>query len=534
MAWVILALTSESWEPLAGVVVEAYSLDDPNTILTRATTDISGIAKFLTLTTGRYFFKPRITRGSGAFGEKGQMTGMVRLQILNSSGATCVDAWVDPTGAHGTDATIQAAITRLASETGTVNIFIAEGTYAENLTISSTTASYNLVGCGERLSGWPILGTFSDTPLTVKVNGAAGIALRITSNTSVVCTGIEFYNNNTGPVVASDHASCDLRLTECHVHNDSTGDAIGSTTGPIQLHVDHCILKGTHAIAVPTATQTLWAGHSWLLGKTNGQSTVGLAEIINCYVSASNSSASIDLYYALARILGCTIAQNGTGDGIDVQTAGVMQIANCDISGVAGSSTNGIAANAGAFVNCANNEIFGFTNGVNVNATASCQMRGHIYKNVTNWVIGVPYFIGAQAYRNANQTIATATITKVQLNTENFDPNNNFDNATNYEYVAPMAGYYQVNGEVLWAVPAATANIASILVYVNGGLRLRGQAETLSTTAGQVKSIVVSGIIRVSEGDTVDLRVYQDSGGNVDIVNFDAGTNRFDIHLLQQ
>ena len=482
MGWVILALTSETWEPLAGVVVEAYSLDSPTTILTRATTDIAGIAKFLDLNTGRYFFKPRVTRTSGAFGEKGQMIGQTRLQVLNSSGATCVDAWVDPEGAHGTDSTIQAAITRLASQTGTVNIFIAEGTYAENLVISSSTAAYNFVGCGERLSGWPLGSVFTDAPLTVKINGAAGIALRITGDTSVVCTGIEFYNSNAGPVVAADHANSALRMLDCHVHNDSTGDAIGSTVGPIQLYIDHCILKGAHAVAVPTATTFMWLGHSWLLGRTNGQATSGLAEILNCFVSANNTSASIDLKYALARIIGCSIAQNGTGDGIDVNTTGVMQITNCDISG--SSSTNGIAVNASAIANLSNNELFGFTNGVNVNATGVAQIRGHIYtSNVTNWVIGTPSFIGARAYRNAAQSIGDNAWTKVTFDTETFDTNNRFDSTTNNRYTTNQAGFFRVSSTIHFgdagAAPTA-GSLFSIAIYVNGVIRSQGNSYPLS------------------------------------------------------
>lgn len=52
------------------------------------------------------------------------------------------------------------------------------------------------------------------------------------------------------------------------------------------------------------------------------------------------------------------------------------------------------------------------------------------------------------AYANANQTITSNTFTKIQINTEEFDTNSNFDSTTNYRFTPTVAGYYQVNGSV--------------------------------------------------------------------------------------
>ena len=48
-----------------------------------------------------------------------------------------------------------------------------------------------------------------------------------------------------------------------------------------------------------------------------------------------------------------------------------------------------------------------------------------------------------KAYRAADQSISNSTDTKVQLNTEVFDTNNNFDSTTNYRFTPTVAGYYQ-------------------------------------------------------------------------------------------
>lgn len=53
------------------------------------------------------------------------------------------------------------------------------------------------------------------------------------------------------------------------------------------------------------------------------------------------------------------------------------------------------------------------------------------------------------AYRSGNIQIPNPSVwTKVPLNVENYDPNNNFDSVTNFEYTVPVTGYYQVEGQV--------------------------------------------------------------------------------------
>lgn len=54
------------------------------------------------------------------------------------------------------------------------------------------------------------------------------------------------------------------------------------------------------------------------------------------------------------------------------------------------------------------------------------------------------------AYRGGpNQALTTGTYTKVQLNIEEFDTNNNFDSSTNYRFTPTVAGYYQFQGRLV-------------------------------------------------------------------------------------
>ena len=84
------------------------------------------------------------------------------------------------------------------------------------------------------------------------------------------------------------------------------------------------------------------------------------------------------------------------------------------------------------------------------------------------------------AYLGSNQSITTGTYTKVQCNTEEFDTNSNYDNATNYRFTPTVAGYYQVNARLSSSVNT-TLIIATI--YKNGVDFKRGMDIRASVTA---------------------------------------------------
>jgi hypothetical protein len=69
------------------------------------------------------------------------------------------------------------------------------------------------------------------------------------------------------------------------------------------------------------------------------------------------------------------------------------------------------------------------------------------------------------AYQSSSQTLSSNTWTKINLQTEEWDTNSNFDNTTNYRFTPTVAGYYQVNG----AVAILSSNTAiTAAIYKNG------------------------------------------------------------------
>jgi len=69
------------------------------------------------------------------------------------------------------------------------------------------------------------------------------------------------------------------------------------------------------------------------------------------------------------------------------------------------------------------------------------------------------------AYQSSAQTLSSATATKIQFQTEEWDTNSNYDNTTNYRFTPTVEGYYQVNCAI--GLGAAICGVF-ITVYKNG------------------------------------------------------------------
>ena len=109
------------------------------------------------------------------------------------------------------------------------------------------------------------------------------------------------------------------------------------------------------------------------------------------------------------------------------------------------------------------------------------------------------------AYINTNQTISAVTWTKVQFNTEEFDTNSNYDNATNYRFTPTVAGYYQVN---LCVQKTASNTDMQTVIYKNGSAFKNG------VTPASTASAIVSALIQLNgTTDYVEGYVYIGSGG---------------------
>lgn len=121
----------------------------------------------------------------------------------------------------------------------------------------------------------------------------------------------------------------------------------------------------------------------------------------------------------------------------------------------------------------------------------------------------------------ATQSISNASFTKVQFNTEIFDTNNNYDPTTNYRFTPTVAGYYQINATIIFANAASGRMIHCI--FKNGSEYARLSNLNLATTSG-VRASGGAVIYMNGSTDYLELFVYQDSGGALNISGSDAIT----------
>jgi len=87
-----------------------------------------------------------------------------------------------------------------------------------------------------------------------------------------------------------------------------------------------------------------------------------------------------------------------------------------------------------------------------------------------------------RAYRNGQQTINHATVTKIQLNAESFDINSKFDSSTNYRYTPASTGYYYLSATVNFTpndVQFDRLRRGYLHIYKNGSTLVRSNLKYL-------------------------------------------------------
>lgn len=96
-----------------------------------------------------------------------------------------------------------------------------------------------------------------------------------------------------------------------------------------------------------------------------------------------------------------------------------------------------------------------------------------------------------RASLSSQQTgVTSATNTKIQFSTEDFDTNSNYDPTTNYRFTPTVAGYYQVNAMV--AISGTGLSGAFCSIYKNGSFYLMSNyaSSAIGTSYATVSGIV--------------------------------------------
>ena len=117
--------------------------------------------------------------------------------------------------------------------------------------------------------------------------------------------------------------------------------------------------------------------------------------------------------------------------------------------------------------------------------------------------VGAPTF---SAYRSStNQSFSANTWTKVQCQTEEWDTNSNYDNATNYRFTPTVAGYYQCSAS--WSNDtSSTYNYLSI--YKNGAQSRTG----IFNGANAVGATISAAIYLNGSTDYIEMYIFSNTG----------------------
>jgi hypothetical protein len=124
------------------------------------------------------------------------------------------------------------------------------------------------------------------------------------------------------------------------------------------------------------------------------------------------------------------------------------------------------------------------------------------------------------AYASASQNVTTSTWTKVTLNTEVFDTNNNFDSTTNYRFTPTVAGYYQINAGIYCSNASTYDTAGSVGIYKNGSIYQRATLNFSSQGAAFNDFLTTTSAVISMNGSTDYIELYGriTAGGTPSIV----------------
>jgi len=122
------------------------------------------------------------------------------------------------------------------------------------------------------------------------------------------------------------------------------------------------------------------------------------------------------------------------------------------------------------------------------------------------------------AYLNANQSISSATNTKITFNSEYWDSDGKFDTSTN-RFTPGIAGKYFFNSSLRYDNGGSYE--VSLIIYKNGSEYIKVRFNQ----NGSVETIQVTGILELDTDDYVEIYGRQAQGGNVDVNGDTNGTD---------
>lgn len=135
----------------------------------------------------------------------------------------------------------------------------------------------------------------------------------------------------------------------------------------------------------------------------------------------------------------------------------------------------------------------------------------------------------ARVTHSSTQSISTATVTTLSFNTEHYDPWAMHDTSTNTSRLTVVKpGVYLVGGSVEFQ--ASATGQRGLYIYLNGVTYIAYDIHDAS--AANETAVTVSTVDQFVTGDYVELRVYQSSGGMLNVNSVSRYTPVFHMTFL--
>lgn len=145
---------------------------------------------------------------------------------------------------------------------------------------------------------------------------------------------------------------------------------------------------------------------------------------------------------------------------------------------------------------------------------AGCRSAGHITAAQSGF-----YFPRAKATGTGSQTLANGAVDRLQITVDVYDPGNLVD-PTNYRMYAKETGRYRVSALAKFSNSATGRR--EMFLFKNGSeTSTRDRARCAVNSSTDDTFLEFSRTVNLNAGDYIDVRVYQNSGGNlaIDLVN---------------
>jgi hypothetical protein len=288
-------------------------------------------------------------------------------------------------------------------------------------------------------------------------------------------------------------------------------------------------LSGSHSNSATTINGASFA--TWTTTVTNGPARATISDGVN-EEQIEFTGVGATTLTGVTRGVGGTTAQSWTGGETISHTSSqrdfdeANKAVNQTLGLIAGNGSKGIRVNSGATSLEAFDvpELIRDTIGTALTAGSGISLTVDDAGDTITVAASASSVtaVGCRAYHSTTQSISTATLTAVVFDSEEFDTSSIHSTAVNtsrFTVPAGKSGKWQFTGNLVWA-PNATGQRQAL--WTVNGVAQRGTSIMVVPSVTTLYQNAPTVTLNLSVGDYVQLFVYQDSGGNLNLNSGDT------------